>query len=171
MILLPSKRLLYLETPRTACRATGDLLCSLGATRSNQRHDCPDKRLAEKLKYEEWTVITTVRNPYDMLVSWYFTRSREKEGWSLEEFLSVARVKNLYLKTDLLNRYDKWLTSWWRYESLQLDIWRTLGTTKSLPIVGKSNRDPDYRIYYTPELQAKVAQWYKRDIERFGYEF
>ena len=37
--------------------------------------------------------------------------------------------------------------------------------------IRRLTKAPDYRQFYTPRLQAQVADLYRRDIEQFGYEF
>ena len=59
--------------------------------------------------------------------------------------------------------------------TLEEDVYRLgemLGITSlSIPHLNKSNRQQDYRSFYTPALKDAVRDLYRTDIERFEYEF
>lgn len=60
-----------------------------------------------------------------------------------------------------------------RHETLNQDfdtVCRRIGIDCSLPHTNRSVHD-DFRRYYTPATRALVAEAYRDDIERFGYEF
>lgn len=46
-----------------------------------------------------------------------------------------------------------------------------IGFAETLPHDNASQRSKDYREYYTPELQAIVAERFKPDLELFAYHF
>jgi hypothetical protein len=61
-----------------------------------------------------------------------------------------------------------------RYESFDDDVrqvFRRLGLPEpSLPRLNRSRHD-HYRTFYSPHTRDVVAERYRRDIERFGYQF
>lgn len=60
-----------------------------------------------------------------------------------------------------------------RYETLNADfeqVTRRLGLDLTLPHLNRTGHD-DYRTYYTPEAQQRVAELWAVDISNFGYEF
>jgi len=61
-----------------------------------------------------------------------------------------------------------------KFENLQNDFNNLLSKLGSeniqLPHIHKSNRSR-YRTYYSEESKALVEEFYKKDIQEFGYEF
>jgi hypothetical protein len=60
-----------------------------------------------------------------------------------------------------------------RYETLERDfgtVCERIGIASALPHKNRSIHD-DFREYYSPQTRALVAEAYREDIERFGYEF
>ena len=128
-------------------------------------------------------VFSAVRNPFDRLVSaWKYLSSLR--GLPLEEVLNnlpreghdyrhitktqvemiVSPASGRLIVEDLI-----------RYEQLQSDFDRIcgrLGKPKTqLKRVNRSDRDRDYRKYYTPELRALVEVIFKMDLDYFNYDF
>jgi Sulfotransferase family len=115
------------------------------------------------------------RNPWDRQVSWYFYKTKAKRRRpSFDRFMKsrIAYVRNYELyaidgavAVDFVGRF----------ESLSEDlasILETVGveTDLALPKTNVSESG-DYRRYYSPELRDQVAEWYRPEIELFGYEF
>ena len=61
------KKTAFVAHPRTASSATGHVLLQLGFEQQINHHDFEPKMLGV-----DWTVISTVRNPFDVMVSWYY---------------------------------------------------------------------------------------------------
>ena len=60
-----------------------------------------------------------------------------------------------------------------RFERLEEDFKKLcgkIGLNVSLPHLNQSQHR-DYRSYYTPELRDRVGEFFKRDVELFGYTF
>lgn len=121
---------------------------------------------------------TCVRNPWDRLVSYYFTPSREATGWdrkTFERLISKTPSVADYLRLgegegDSFDNVDRII----RFESLaddfrsvceELDIPATL-----LPHYNRSRRE-HYSRYYDGELRALVSERFALEIEHFGYTF
>ncbi len=62
-----------------------------------------------------------------------------------------------------------------RFENLQDDfvyVCQRIGLPHlSLPHVNASHRRPDYRSYYNEYTKHLVEEYFRRDIELFGYSF
>ena len=61
-----------------------------------------------------------------------------------------------------------------RLENLDEDaapLWSYLGFRLEIDRVNRSDRDPDYRAYYSPDDAALVGDLCAEDIARFGYSF
>jgi len=121
---------------------------------------------------------TCVRNPWDRMVSYYFTPTQQVGTWDRKEFrkiiskaLSVADYLRLGKgEEDPFGNVDCIM----RFENLADDfriVCTTLGIpTASLPQYNRSNRE-HYSKYYTDELRELVRERFAPEIERFGYTF
>ncbi len=129
-----------------------------------------------------------VRNPWDRMVSYYhwlkdqtFAHSAVALARSLafEEFvlhpqtLSALRASPArYYLTDIngQERADLYI----RVEHMAEDakpLWDHLGFELNVPHVNRSDRDTDFRSYFSPLSQSAVAEAASEDITRFGYSF
>jgi len=121
---------------------------------------------------------TCVRNPWDRMVSYYFTPTQQVGAWDRKEFrkmiskgLSVADYLRLDKgEEDPFGNVDYVM----RFENLANDfrsVCTTLGIpTASLPQYNRSNRE-HYSKYYNDELRELVRERFAHEIERFGYTF
>jgi len=120
------------------------------------------------------------RNPWDRQVSWYLDKTRSKRVRpSFERFMTSRRhayVDNYQVYTiegelavDFLGRYER----------LEQDLNKALelagiGRTLKLPrtnVTPNKDETRDYRSYYSPEMRAKVAEWYQPEIALLGYGY
>jgi hypothetical protein len=119
----------------------------------------------------------SVRNPWDRLVSLYFTPIQQKH-WNRKAFKKVigeAASAADYLRLekgerDSFGNVDRVM----RFESLA-DDFNTVCTeigvaAEELPRYNRSERD-HYSKYYDDELRALVAERFALEIARFGYTF
>ena len=105
---------------------------------------------------------TKERIPYDMPFEVYVERDDLKHPISLCEYYGIDNQQEEY----------KYI----RYENLQEDILHicdmlNLKPRHHLRHMNKTNRNPDYRVYYNKETRKIVEQKYQKDIEKFGYTF
>jgi hypothetical protein len=121
---------------------------------------------------------TCVRNPWDRLVSYYFTPTQTPETWDRKKFrriisntVSVQDYLRLNAgKTDPFENVDYIM----RFENLGKDfraVCEQLGVaTATLPHYNRSSRE-HYSKYYDDELRELVRRRFAAEIERFGYRF
>lgn len=125
-----------------------------------------------------------VRNPWDRLVSnYFFTRdpstSQEYHQMAMEMSFKEYQYKSPPMPSQLM-----WLTDYkgqilanylGRYETFEEDalkIAERLGVTNPPPLPRSNSSTHDYYTkYYDRELEEFVGRRYKKEIERFGYEF
>jgi Sulfotransferase family len=121
---------------------------------------------------------TCVRNPWDRMVSYYFTPTQKAEAWDRKKFrkiisraLSVADYLRLnkgegdpFGNVDYVMRFEN-LADDFRTVCAALDISPTI-----LPQYNRSNRK-HYSKYYDDELRELVGERFAAEIERFGYTF
>jgi Sulfotransferase family len=129
-------------------------------------------------KFRELYKFTCVRNPWDRMISLYFSPGRKVAEWDRAAFkalvsktLSVADYLRLEeTDRDPFGNVDRIM----RFENLSEDflaVCQQLGISSSpLPTYNRSTRD-DYAQYYNDELRELVRQRFAAEIEHFGYRF
>ncbi len=121
---------------------------------------------------------TCVRNPWDRMVSYYFTPTQSPESWDRKKFrnmISKAVSVADYLRLDW-DEADPFANVNYiiRFENLADDFRTVCGTLgispTTLPQYNRSNRE-HYSKYYDHELRELVRMRFAAEIERFGYTF
>jgi len=121
---------------------------------------------------------TCVRNPWDRMVSYYFTPTQSPETWSPKKFrgiISKAVSISDYLRLDN-GEEDPFanVDCIMRFESLAEDfraVCSAIGISPlTLPQYNRSNRE-HYSKYYDDELRELVRTRFAPEIERFNYAF
>ena len=121
---------------------------------------------------------TCVRNPWDRMVSYYFTPTQSPEIWDRKKFrriVSKAVSVADYLRLDQ-DEQDPFANVDYtmRFENLADDfrtVCETLGISPgALPRYNRSSRE-HYSKYYDDELRELVHTRFAAEIERFGYAF
>ena len=119
-----------------------------------------------------------VRNPWDRMVSYYFTPTQSPETWNRKKFrgiisqaVSVADYLRLgpgeedpFANVDYVMRFEN-LADDFPTVCAALDISPT-----TLPQYNRSNRE-HYSKYYDDELRELVRDRFAAEIEHFGYVF
>jgi hypothetical protein len=121
---------------------------------------------------------TCVRNPWDRMVSYYFTPTQGAETWDRKKFRriiskAVSVADYLRLKVRDNDPFEN-LNYIIRFENLANDF-RTVCAAldispTTLPQYNRSNRE-HYSKYYDDELRELVRERFAVEIERFGYVF
>jgi hypothetical protein len=121
---------------------------------------------------------TCVRNPWDRMVSYYFTPTQIPENWDRRKFrkiISKAVSVADYLRLDN-GEGDPFANVDYimRFENLAEDFRTVCGTLAisppTLPRYNRSSRD-HYSKYYDDELRELVRTRFAAEIERFTYTF
>lgn len=150
------------------------------------------KKALEPELYSKLFKFAVVRNPWDMMISFYFSPHRGVNKWNrkdfiklvskrptLREFITEMSFKNLMIykffnklntESDLLKDVDYIL----KFESLQNDFNSLCEkidiVSAELPHRNKSNKK-HYSFYYDDELIEIVRKKFYEEIEVFGYKF
>ncbi len=121
---------------------------------------------------------TCVRNPWDRMVSYYFTPAQKAEAWDRKKFrkvISSALSVADYLRLDK-GEEDPFGNVHYvmRFENLA-DDFRTVCTALdispvTLPQYNRSIRE-HYSRYYDDDVRELVRARFAAEIERFGYTF
>ena len=121
---------------------------------------------------------TCVRNPWDRMVSYYFTPTQSAESWDRKKFCGiVSKVVSIadYLRLNEIEQDPFANVNYiMRFENLA-DDFRTLCKQlkilpATLPQYNRSTRE-HYSRYYDSELREFVRTRFAAEIERFGYVF
>ena len=121
---------------------------------------------------------TCVRNPWDRMVSYYFTPTQNPETLNRKKFravitkaVSVADYLRLdngegdpFANVDYIMRFEN-LADDFRVVCTAIGI-----SPPTLPQYNRSSRD-HYSKYYDDELRELVGARFAREIERFNYAF
>jgi hypothetical protein len=121
---------------------------------------------------------TCVRNPWDRIVSYYFTPTQNPETWNRKKFrqiiseaVSVADYLQLdggeedpFANVDYIMRFES-LADDFRAVCMAIGI-----SPPTLPQYNRSNRE-HYSKYYDDELRELVRTRFAAEIERFNYVF
>ena len=119
-----------------------------------------------------------VRNPWDRMVSYYFTPTQSPETWDRKKFrgmISEAASVADYLRLDR-GEEDPFANVDYimHFENLVDDFRTVCGTLgispATLPRYNRSGRE-HYSKYYDDELRELVCTRFAAEIERFGYTF
>ncbi|MFZ0915312.1 MAG: sulfotransferase family 2 domain-containing protein [Candidatus Udaeobacter sp.] len=121
---------------------------------------------------------TCVRNPWDRMVSYYFTPTQSPETWDRKRFLEIiSKALSVadYLRLDP-SEEDPFANVDYImcFENLADDFRTVCGTLgispATLPRYNRSSR-AHYSKYYDEELRHLVQTRFAAEIERFGYTF
>jgi hypothetical protein len=121
---------------------------------------------------------TCVRNPWDRMVSYYFTPTQKTETWNRKKFretiskaVSVADYLRLhngeeasFANVDYIMKFEN-LVDDFRAVCEAINI-----SPPTLPQYNRSSRE-HYSKYYDDELRELVSARFAPEIERFGYTF
>jgi len=131
--------------------------------------------------FEKLFKFTSVRNPWDRLISGYFSPHMGVRAWDKALFKNlVAEVPPITAYLSLKGRDDVGLRSFRnidrfiRFESIDDDFKEVCGLIgipwEPLPIRNKSRRQ-QYARYYDAELAELVRNKFRDEIDFFGYKF
>ena len=135
------------------------------------------KSIIEPSLYNSLFKFSTIRNPWDMLISYYFSPHRGVKKWNRTSFIDlVENVKNIsyYLSLGSQFEIDSELNHLLRFENLDEDfsaICKQIGIpSTTLPRRNISTRK-HYSVYYDDELIKVVENKFSEEIKFGGYTF
>lgn len=136
------------------------------------------KREIEPELFEGLFKFAVVRNPWDRVISHYFSPHRGFVQWSREDFIDfipeVEPIRTYICPKNSVADLGCFMDFILRFESLEQDL---LNISKklnidfnSLPHRNKSFKKP-YRSYYDDELKNIIYNKFEEEIEFFKYQF
>ena len=157
------------------------ILAALYLLRSEKRR----KAIGGK-QFETYFKFGFVRNPWDRVVSLYERTEalQLKDKMAFDEFVDWIQYSSATCVHSSPHRYQ---LDWFvdpngnmladfigKFERLEEDwafVAKKLGLNENLPHQRPNPRARHYTEYYTPRTRDVIANKFKVDIERFGYEF
>jgi len=165
------KKAAFIAHPRTASSATGHVLLELGFEQRINHHGFKPEMLEV-----DWTVISTVRSPFDVLVSWYYHYMRKSHvtdpfcTW-LPGFLKMG---NPYIDKGMFFGAP-YCTHLLFFESLQDDfnyVMSEIGLPQTeIPRRNVSTKRGGlhWQVYYDGDAARLVVEHFATEINVHGY--
>lgn len=137
-------------------------------------------------------ILTIIRNPFDLLVSYYKHSNFNSPGWgfcnkthkieSWDDFLEKYMDPNFdwHLKAMQKSLYSFAYDKKWNFipdeyfkleEVGKLNDYLELKGGKRLGISNKTEGKEDYKTYYTSETVDKLNSIWEKDLKQFNYKF
>ena len=135
------------------------------------------KVMSKSVNLKEYTLIGSIRNPYDRVIShWKMHQRNNKNDISFPRWLQSAKIFNPSFK--MVNHFScngqVVVDNFIRFESIQESfniICAKIGLPEQqLPIKNKT-KHKHYTEYYTDEVRQRVADYFSDDLEYFNYKF
>jgi len=172
-IFLPGK-FLHLGTPRCASTATHRALRTLpGIKEFHQHMDLKEMIRYQHGPYRGELAFATVRNPYDVLVTWFIRMHSSIRAMSFLDFVTSYQNKDLERDGRLFFTCVDGVEVM-RYETLQVDFDAMLAKIGLEPIQLERHNPTEikkpWRTYYDEEILAAVNERFGHEFDRYGYE-
>ncbi len=142
------------------------------------------KRALPREMFDNLFKFATVRNPWDRMISFYFSPHRQVTEWDPEQFVNM--LKEMPTMVSYIDPRPRLLTKLsigrprigadflMRFENLQEDFDRACAhigiPSQKLPLYNVSSRT-HYSEYYDDELIRLVGRRFRFEIEHFNYAF
>jgi hypothetical protein len=184
----PVKKLVFLAQPHTGSHSVAYALLHHGFQLGNNSVAVVGNELRRPYHHadlwegghvtqenrKDWTVFSTVRNHYDLVLSRAWKYANFDPDWKAEEkWFRQALQFNWWVKpTTLFGKFRPDSDRLLRYESLERHLKQTVGPMK-LPEIHKNpaRKGRPYQEFYTPSTRAMVEDRYRDEIEELGYDF
>lgn len=171
----------YSEDEIVAARAHQEGIERFGVRNPNykvKKHSTlAEYRAALGEQFDSLYKFTCVRNPWDRLISYYFSPSRQVAQWdrrafeklvlktlSVADYLRLGSERDPFANVQRIMRFEN-LAEDFRSVCVELDL-----PPATLPEYNRSSRE-HYSKYYDAGLEALIRKRFAAEIERFGYVF
>jgi hypothetical protein len=185
MWVLEEEKLCYLANPKTASLATAYTLETLGFKHYGDQHCTPDQSGWERRQEidDTWIIFSTVRNHYDVMVSWYFHNTirpgaSKYFGWPFERFLyEWAHNPQWFRNNQMYGVRNPWCNRILRYETLQTDfncLLKSLGfppTLLQVHNVSRNRKKRPYHEFYTDKSVAFMEDRFGAEMRLLNYGY
>jgi hypothetical protein len=160
MPVLIKRKILFLAHPRTASTATSSALCEVGGLRVGKHHH------AFMYPPSGEDIVCTIRNPYDVLATWFHLSGYKDVNDFLHEY------HHSYMKIGgrlfyFSERSDHFLL----YDTLAEDFARLLQTYRLRPQrlyrINTTSKKKPFMSYFNDEAKEFIEKTYAKDLELY----
>jgi hypothetical protein len=129
--------------------------------------------------WDTYTKICNIRNPYDMMVSWFHYETNTKgvnKNYFTNFIQNQIKLYGIKLNKNIWSEDGKFNFRYIRFENIEEDLKTIMDELDlpdyqvELPHFKKSNRS-NWRDYYTTETKNIVYKLFEEEINHFNYEF
>lgn len=135
------------------------------------------RKLVDPAIYGKLYKFGCVRNPWDRMISYYFSPHRKTDTFVRQDFfelLDKSPTSLSYLTLDGTSKGTVGVDFIMKFESLSADfsnVCQKLGIDEQPLPHRNSSKRMHYSTYYDQEMIDRVAEKYRREIKMFGYSF
>ncbi len=180
MYVIEDKNFGYIAHPKTASSATSRAVRdTLGAKPKGNHHDAKEEWCRPILD-SGGIIMATIRNPYDLMVSWYFHYAARRPGTLMEPFKEWLPTQienpNDYMKRGLFFGL-RWANRIVRFEHLQEDfdnVCVQIGLKYAIiePFnISLKREGRTYQEMYDADLRELIQQNFATELDQGGYTF
>jgi len=194
MIVCKKKKLVYFHNPKTAGSSITKVLAPHstkakeldglvmgGGWQGKFHHDGNQHQkmtLTQYGEFKDYFKFSFVRNPFDIVLSFWEKSTKDRNYGTLEEFLlsnefpgerALRYTQTEYLDVnnlDYVGRYEN-IVKDWQWLAFMFDLDTTLPTLNNRT----TKQHNHYREYYTTLSRKIVEERYQKDLEVFEYDF
>lgn len=140
-----------------------------------------------KSSIKNYSLFCVIRNPWDRVLSRYFYGLKIgafEKNTSFDDFLDFRfkyaqknfywhrAVDSWYLQLDYItNEKREIICDVLRYEKLNEDVNDYFNSNIKMKVANSSDRKDNYLKFYNKKQIEIVSDWYREDIEKFGFYF
>jgi hypothetical protein len=180
MYVIRDHNLGFIAHPKTASSATQRALRECFEVEQFGNHHSVEEGHCRSILASDGIIVSTIRNPFDLFVSWYFHYAQRRGGSVMEPFTDwLPRIMgnpNHYMRQGLFFGLP-FTNRVLRYEHLQDDFDSVLEEIDVKPTtierfnVSLKREGRAYQDMYTPDLIDLVLRHYGPVVEEHGYTF
>lgn len=178
------RKLVFMHIPKTAGTSIKAIVLP---QQRGTTHKISNKLVSQKI-WDNYTTFCVVRNPFDKFISSYFyhtskeytgvlfRKNKNLHNLNLDEYFSQVYQKKMKAQINYIThpKSKKPIDYILRFENLEHDFnnfCKENNINAKLPHKNKSNRNRDYRQYYSEQLKDKIAKFSQQDLQYFGYKW
>ncbi len=183
MFISEEHRIVYLAHPKTASQSTRTALQeAYGLMPCGTYHGTFFRDVFDGTQVtDDWLIMTTVRNQYDAVASWWFHINPRTEGphpgFVKDKLMQQHPYAALHAtKGEFWGLHSHDANVILRFETLEADLNRALfchGFDRMVILphegAGRGRNGRHYRDLICPELRKEIEDLWAEDIERWGY--